>query len=58
LTDARRRFGALLDAAQKGPIVVHRRKRDVAIIVSAQQYERLIRGLPEKMRRDSTEPND
>ena len=43
-TDAKQRLAALLDAAQREPIVIRRQKRDVAVIMSAEEYER-IRGL-------------
>ncbi len=43
-TDAKRRLGAVLDAAQHAPVVIRCRKRDVAVVVSVAQYERL-RGL-------------
>lgn len=40
-TDAKQALAALLDAAQREPIVIRRQKRDVAVILSAQEYERL-----------------
>jgi prevent-host-death family protein len=40
-TDAKQRFAALLDAAQKEPVVIRRQNRDVAVIISAEQYERI-----------------
>ncbi len=43
-TDAKQRFAAVLDAAQREPVVIRRQKRDVAVVLSLQQYERL-RGL-------------
>ncbi len=43
-TDAKRRLAAVLDAAQHAPVVLRRRKLDVAVVVSVAQYERL-RGL-------------
>ena len=43
-TDAKQRLAAVLDAAQHVPVVIRRRKRDVAVVVSVAQYERL-RGL-------------
>ena len=33
-TDAKQRLAALLDAAQREPVVVRRQKRDVAVILS------------------------
>jgi len=43
-TDAKQRFAALLDAAQREPVVIRRQRRDVAVVVSAEEYDRL-RGL-------------
>jgi prevent-host-death family protein len=43
-TDAKQRFAALLDAAQREPIVIRRQNRDVAVIMSAEEYDR-IRGI-------------
>ncbi len=40
-TDAKQRLAALLDAAQREPIVVRRQNRDVAVILSPQDYDRL-----------------
>ena len=43
-TDAKQRLAALLDAAQREPVVIRRQKRDVAVLLSPQEYDRL-RGL-------------
>jgi prevent-host-death family protein len=43
-TDAKQRLAALLDAAQREPVLIRRQNRDVAVIMSAEQYER-IRGI-------------
>ena len=40
-TDAKQKFAALLDAAQREPVVIRRHDRDVAVLLSAQEYERL-----------------
>jgi len=42
-TDAKQRFAALLDAAQRDPVLIRRQNRDVAVIMSAQEYERIRR---------------
>ena len=41
VSDARQRFGALLEAAQRGPVLIRRQNRDVAVIVSAEEYDRI-----------------
>jgi prevent-host-death family protein len=43
-TDAKQRLAALLDAAQREPVLIRRQNRDVAVIMSAQEYERIRRG--------------
>lgn len=40
-TDAKQRFAALIDAAQREPIRVRRQNRDVAVIMSAEEYDRI-----------------
>lgn len=40
-TDAKQRLAALLDAAQRGPVLIQRQKRDVAVIMAAEEYERM-----------------
>ena len=42
-SDARKRFGQLLDLAQAGPVRVKRRGSDVAIVLSPEEYYRLAR---------------
>lgn len=40
-TDAKQRLAALLDAAQREPVVIRRQNRDIAVVMSAEEYERL-----------------
>jgi prevent-host-death family protein len=40
-TDAKQRLAALLDAAQREPVIIRRQNRDVAVIISAEEYERI-----------------
>lgn len=40
-TEAKQRLAALLDAAQREPITIRRQKREVAVILSPQEYNRL-----------------
>ena len=40
-TDAKQGLAALLDTAQREPVVIRRHERDVAVILSPQEYERL-----------------
>lgn len=54
-TEAKQRFAAILDAAQHEPIMVRRQKREVAVVLSPRDYERLralnLRELDEYCRR-------
>ena len=40
-TDAKQRFAALVDAAQREPVVVRRQNRDVVVVMSAEEYDRI-----------------
>jgi len=40
-TEAKQRFAAVLDDAQREPVVVRRQNRDVAVIMSAEEYDRI-----------------
>ena len=40
-TDAKQRLAALLDAAQREPVIIRRQNRDVAVVMSAEEYERM-----------------
>lgn len=43
-TEAKNRLGALLDDAQREPIVIRRQDRDIAVVLSMADYERLRTG--------------
>lgn len=43
-TEAKQRFAAILDAAQHEPVAIRRQNREVAVVLSTREYERL-RGL-------------
>jgi prevent-host-death family protein len=40
-TEAKQALAAVLDAAQREPVVIRRQRRDVAVVLSMQEYERL-----------------
>ena len=40
-TDAKQRLAAVLDAAQREPVTIRRQNRDVAVLLSQQEYDRL-----------------
>ena len=43
-TEAKNRLGAILDDAQREPIVIRRQNRDIAVVLSMADYERLRAG--------------
>ena len=42
-SEAKQRLAAVIDAAARQPVVIRRQKRDVAVVVSMREYERLVR---------------
>ena len=40
-SDAKQKLAALLDAAQREPVMIRRQKRDVAVVLSAEEYQRV-----------------
>lgn len=44
-TEAKNRLGAILDDAQREPIVIREQDRDVAAVLSMSEYERLRTGI-------------
>jgi prevent-host-death family protein len=43
-TEAKNRLGAILDDAQREPVVIRRQDRDIAVVLSMADYERLRAG--------------
>jgi PHD/YefM family antitoxin component YafN of YafNO toxin-antitoxin module len=41
-TEAKQGLAALIEAAAKEPVVIQRQKRDVAVVLSPQEYARLV----------------
>ena len=40
-TEAKQSLAAVLDAAQREPVIIRRQQRDVAVVLSVQEYARL-----------------
>ena len=40
-TEAKTNFGALLDAAQREPVLIEKKGRGVAVLLAKEEYERL-----------------
>ncbi len=43
-TEAKNRLGAVIDDAQREPVVIQRQERDVAVILSMTEFERMRAG--------------
>ena len=42
-SEAKQGLAGVIDAAAREPVVIQRQKRDVAVVLSMQEYERLVR---------------
>jgi prevent-host-death family protein len=40
-TEAKQKFAALLDAAQREPVRIQRHDRDIAVLISAEEFKRM-----------------
>jgi antitoxin Phd len=40
-SDAKQRLAALLDAAQREPVMIRRQNRDIAVVMSPEEYDRI-----------------
>ncbi len=43
-TEAKNRLGAILDEAQREPIIIQRQDRDIAVVLSMTEFERMRAG--------------
>lgn len=43
-TEAKNRLGVVLEDAQRGPVVIRRQDRDIAVVLSMADYQRLRSG--------------
>jgi len=41
-TQAKQKFAELLDEAQRGPVRIQRHGRSLAVLISAEEYERMV----------------
>jgi prevent-host-death family protein len=42
-TEAKQKFAEIIDTAQREPVRIRRHNRDLAVVISAEEYERLNR---------------
>lgn len=50
-TDVKTHFGEYLDKARMEPVIVQRSGRDVAVLISKEEYDRLVAGPVSRARR-------
>jgi prevent-host-death family protein len=50
-TEAKQNFAALIDSAQREPIIIRRHNRDLAVVVSPRDFERIRRANIEELKR-------
>lgn len=41
-SEARQRFAEMIEATQREPVVIQRQNRDMAVVMSMREYERLV----------------
>lgn len=41
-SEAKQGFASVIEAAAREPVIIRRQKRDVAVVMSMQEYERLV----------------
>jgi len=43
-SDAKNQFGRLLDDAAKGPVLIRKHGRDIAVVISPEEFKKLTNG--------------
>jgi len=41
-SEAKQGLAGVIESARKGPVIIQRQKRDVAVVLSPEEYERLV----------------
>lgn len=54
-TEAKQNFAALLDEAQRHPVIIRRQKRDIAVMVPMKDYEALKKLRADRLQRSMQE---
>ncbi|MBC5797859.1 type II toxin-antitoxin system Phd/YefM family antitoxin [Anabaena aphanizomenioides LEGE 00250] len=42
-TEAKQKFASILDKAQREPVIIRQENRDVAVVLSIEEYQRIMR---------------
>jgi prevent-host-death family protein len=57
-TYAKQNFAAILDLSQREPVMIQRHERDIAVLMSAVEYDRIQQIRIQKQRREELTPSD
>ena len=57
-TYAKQNFAAILDMSQREPVMIQRHERDIAVVISAVEYDRIQQIRIQKQRREELTPAD
>jgi prevent-host-death family protein len=55
-THAKQNFAAMLDLSQREPVMIQRHERDIAVLMSAVEYDRIQQIRIQKQRREELTP--
>ena len=57
-TYAKQNFAAILDLSQREPVMIQRHERDIAVLMSAVEYDRIQQMRIQKQRREELTPSE
>jgi prevent-host-death family protein len=57
-TYAKQNFAAVLDMSQREPVMIQRHERDIAVMMSAVEYDRIQQIRIQKQRREELTPSE
>jgi prevent-host-death family protein len=57
-TRAKQNFAAILDLSQREPVMIQRHERDIAVVMSAVEYDRIQKIRIGKQRREELTPTE
>ena len=57
-TYAKQNFAAILDLSQREPVMIQRHERDIAVLMSAVEYDRIQQIRIQKQRREELTPTE
>ncbi len=57
-THAKQNFAAILDLSQREPVMIQRHERDIAVLMSAVEYDKIQKIWIQMQRREELTPSD